>query len=240
MVIPYAARAQAGAGIPKNAEPAAAAAYLRMVMMRSAATSSATAAHFGRFAKLGEPNELLVQAGVLLDLLAASRDLHLDAVLLLLLEELVLLRGGVVVVAVEGRGMPGAGRGGSQLTAHGGVGPPVAGAAVHQTGAVCAAVIQTAAAAGAIADKMFQAAGAGSSLQQPAVIITGKRSLSLCLCLHFMPKKPPLLVQRCCGTTAGLSYLEVLELSMQILLLGQLASVRTVNSQWGRRIQFLY
>jgi hypothetical protein len=41
------------------------------------------------------------------------------------------------------------------------------------------------------------------------------------------------------GTTAGLGYLEVLELSMQILLLGQLASVRTVDSQWGRRIQFL-
>ena len=48
----------------------------------------------------------------------------------------------------------------------------------------------------------------------------------------------PLLVQRCNGTTAGLGYLEVE--SMQILLLGQLASVRTVNSQWGRRIQFLY
>jgi hypothetical protein len=45
--------------------------------------------------------------------------------------------------------------------------------------------------------------------------------------------------QRCNGTTAGLGYLEVLELSMQILLLGQLASVRTVNFQWGRRIQFL-
>jgi hypothetical protein len=50
----------------------------------------------------------------------------------------------------------------------------------------------------------------------------------------------PLLVQRCNGTTAGLGYLEVLELSMQILLLGQLASVRSVNSQRGRRIQFLY
>ncbi len=32
--------------------------------------------------------------------------------------------------------------------------------------------------------------------------------------------RPPLLVQRCNGTTAGLGYLEVLELSMQILLLG--------------------
>jgi hypothetical protein len=133
--------------------------------VRPAATSSATAAHFGRFAKLGKPYELLVQASVLLDLLAASRDLHLDAVLLLFLEELVLLRGGVVVVAVEGRGMPGAGGGGSQLPAHGGVGPPAAtAAAVHEAGAVGAAVIQTAAAAGAIADKMFQAAGAGPSL----------------------------------------------------------------------------
>ncbi len=164
MMIPYAARAETRAGIPENAEPAAAAAYLRMVMVRPAATSSATAAHFGGFAKLGKPYELLVQASVLLDLLAASRDLHLDAVLLLLLEELVLLRGGVVVVAVEGRGMPGAGGGGSQLTAHGGVGPPAAAGAVHQTGSVGAAVIQTAAAAGAIADKMFQAAGAGPSL----------------------------------------------------------------------------
>ena len=42
------------------------------------------------------------------------------------------------------------------------------------------------------------------------------------------------------GTTAGLGYLEVLKLSMQILLLGQLDSVLTVSSQWGRRIQFLY
>ncbi len=34
--------------------------------------------------------------------------------------------------------------------------------------------------------------------------------------------------------------LEVLEFSTQVLLLGQLASVRTVNSQWRRRIQLLY
>jgi hypothetical protein len=52
--------------------------------------------------------------------------------------------------------------------------------------------------------------------------------------------QPPLLVQRSKGTTAGLGYLEVLELYMEFLLLGQLASVRTVNSQWGRRIEFLY
>jgi hypothetical protein len=52
--------------------------------------------------------------------------------------------------------------------------------------------------------------------------------------------QPPLLVQRCNGTTAGLVYWEVLELSKQILLLGQWASVRTVNSQWGRRIELLY
>jgi hypothetical protein len=44
----------------------------------------------------------------------------------------------------------------------------------------------------------------------------------------------------CKGTTAKLGYLEVLELFMEFLLLGQLASVRTVNSQWGRRIEFLY
>jgi hypothetical protein len=36
-----------------------------------------------------------------------------------------------------------------------------------------------------------------------------------------------------------LGYLEVLELYKQINLLRQLASVRTVNSQWGRRLQLL-
>ncbi len=49
-------------------------------------------------------------------------------------------------------------------------------------------------------------------------------------------------VTRCNGTKAGLGYLEALALSMQILLLGQLASVRTLNSQWGENgsmIQFL-
>ncbi len=35
--------------------------------------------------------------------------------------------------------------------------------------------------------------------------------------------------------TAGLGYLEELKLFTQILLLGQLASVRTVNSQWGEK-----
>ncbi len=53
--------------------------------------------------------------------------------------------------------------------------------------------------------------------------------------LKIICYEPPLWVQRCNGTTAGLGYLEVLELSMQILLLGQLASVQTVNSQWGKR-----
>jgi hypothetical protein len=46
----------------------------------------------------------------------------------------------------------------------------------------------------------------------------------------------------CISTKAGLGYLEALEFPMQILLLRQLASVRTVNSQWGEngsRIQFL-
>jgi hypothetical protein len=49
----------------------------------------------------------------------------------------------------------------------------------------------------------------------------------------FSAHLPPLLEQRCNGTTAGLGYLKVLKLSMQILLLEQLASVRTVNFQWG-------
>ncbi len=35
------------------------------------------------------------------------------------------------------------------------------------------------------------------------------------------------------GTIAGLGYLEVLDLSKPFLLLGQLASVRTVSSQWA-------
>jgi hypothetical protein len=38
-------------------------------------------------------------------------------------------------------------------------------------------------------------------------------------------------IQQCNGTTAGLGYLEVLSLSMEILLIGQLASVRTDNPQ---------
>jgi hypothetical protein len=58
--------------------------------------------------------------------------------------------------------------------------------------------------------------------------------------LTYFSYLPPLLVQRCNGTTAGLGYLEVSELSTEILLLEQLAIVRTVNSQWGRRIEFLY
>jgi hypothetical protein len=65
---------------------------------------------------------------------------------------------------------------------------------------------------------------------------------SLCLRKNF---EHPIFMDY--GTTAGLNsitagqgYLEVLELSMQILLLGQLDSVLTVSSQWGRRIQFLY
>ncbi len=58
---------------------------------------------------------------------------------------------------------------------------------------------------------------------------------SIYLVWKHKKEKQPLLrsVQRCNGTTAGPGYLEVLELSMQ-------TSVRTVNSQWGRRIQFLY
>ncbi len=57
---------------------------------------------------------------------------------------------------------------------------------------------------------------------------------------ELLTLQPPLLVQRSNGTTAGLGYLKVLELSVQILFLGRLASVRSVNSQWGRRIQFLF
>ncbi len=66
---------------------------------------------------------------------------------------------------------------------------------------------------------------------------------SLSISKYENGNKPPLLEQRSngsYGTTAGLGYSEVLELSKQILLFGQLASVRTVNSQRGRRIQLLY
>ncbi len=49
--------------------------------------------------------------------------------------------------------------------------------------------------------------------------------------------KPPLLVQRCNGTTAGLGYLEVVWIVCANLPLGRLASVASVasavNPHWG-------
>ncbi len=56
------------------------------------------------------------------------------------------------------------------------------------------------------------------------------------------PKMPPLLVQRWTVLLPGWviwKYWNYL-CTLHILLLGQLASGRIVNSQWGRRIQFLY
>jgi hypothetical protein len=44
--------------------------------------------------------------------------------------------------------------------------------------------------------------------------------------------------QRCDSTTAGLGYMELLESSKQILLLGQLASVSTVN--YEEKVLLLY
>ncbi len=75
----------------------------------------------------------------------------------------------------------------------------------------------------------------------------GQKVLKLCNTLYFFKfcivrtrmkfkiwyMSPHPLVQRCNGTTAGLGYLEVLELSMKILLLGQLASVRTMSTPNG-------
>ncbi len=74
---------------------------------------------------------------------------------------------------------------------------------------------------------------AAASTSAPCSLPVSGRMQQLTLAASF-------LVQRCNGTTIGMGYLEVLEFSKQILILGQLASVRTVNSQWRRRIQLLY
>ena len=70
-------------------------------------------ANLGVLPQLGEADELLVKAGVLLDLMSSARNLHFDSVLFLLLEEVVL---PLLVIACKRRGMPGPG---AEFAAHG-------------------------------------------------------------------------------------------------------------------------
>ena len=49
------------------------------------APATITEIHLRGLAQLGQPDELLVEARVLLDLVAPARDLHLDPILLLIL-----------------------------------------------------------------------------------------------------------------------------------------------------------
>ena len=100
--------AEGGAGVhPGHAQP------LLMVSLGSRASD------LGILPQLGEADELLVQPGVLLDLMAPAGDLHFDSVLFFLLEEVVL---SLLVVACKRRGVPGPG---AELAAHGRVRSPI-------------------------------------------------------------------------------------------------------------------
>ncbi len=99
--------AEGGTGVdPGNAQP------LLMMTVMSLRPGHRTP-DLGVLPKLGEADELLVKAGVLLDLMSSTRNLHFDSVLFLLLEEVVL---PLLVIACKRRGMPGPG---AELTAHG-------------------------------------------------------------------------------------------------------------------------
>ena len=114
----------------------------------------------------GEPGELLVQAGVLLDLLAPARDLHLDLVLLLLLVERRLAAQRrrrvhrevrhVLLVGGERRRVPRARRDRAQP------------AIVEQPAAAAADKVDTAAAAG---QGRREAGGVGEGGVRPAVVL---------------------------------------------------------------------
>ena len=107
------AGAEGGAGVDAgHAQP------LLMVTVMSLGPGPRTP-DLGVLPQLGEADELLVQAGVLLDLMASARNLHFDSVLFLLLEEVVL---PLLVIACKRRGMPGPG---AELAAHGGVRSPI-------------------------------------------------------------------------------------------------------------------
>ena len=69
-------------------------------------------ANLGVLPQLGQPDELLVQPGVFLDLMSAAGDLHFDSVFLLLFKEIMF---ALLVVASKRRRMPGSG---AHLAAH--------------------------------------------------------------------------------------------------------------------------
>ena len=102
--VPLPPRADHLAGVARQPQP--------LVVVLTLAT------HLGVLTQLGQADELLVKAGVLLYLVSPPGDLHFDSVLLLLFEEIVF---ALLVITSEGRGMPGPG---SHLPAHGGVGSP--------------------------------------------------------------------------------------------------------------------
>ena len=70
-------------------------------------------ANLGVLPQLGESDQLLVESGVLLDLMTAPRDLHFDSVFLLLFKEMMFT---LLIVASKRRRMPGSG---AHLAAHG-------------------------------------------------------------------------------------------------------------------------
>ena len=101
------AGAEGGAGVdPGHAQP-----LLMMAVMRL--RPGTRTSDLGVLPQLGEADELLVKAGVLLDLMSSARNLHFDSVLFLLLEEVVL---PLLVIACKRRGMPGPG---AEFAAHG-------------------------------------------------------------------------------------------------------------------------
>ena len=105
--VTLAAGAEGGAGVdPGHAQP-----LLMMAVMRL--RPGTRTSDLGVFPQLGEADELLVKAGVLLDLMSSARNLHFDSVLFLLLEEVVL---PLLVIACKRRGMPGPG---AEFAAHG-------------------------------------------------------------------------------------------------------------------------
>ena len=69
--------------------------------------------HLGVLTQLGQPDELLVEASVLLYLVTPPRDLHFDSVFLLLFKEMMFT---LFIVASKRRRMPGSG---AHLAAHG-------------------------------------------------------------------------------------------------------------------------
>ena len=69
--------------------------------------------HLGVLTQLGQPDELLVEASVLLYLVTPPRDLHFDSVFLLLFKEMMF---PLLIIAPKRRRMPGPG---AHFPAHG-------------------------------------------------------------------------------------------------------------------------